>query len=68
MNDKDTPTSSDFDDLLVGVDDGKIQELDELISTLHAAEKNRTLEEQVAYMKTRGIDPATSYQEWDDED
>lgn len=46
----------------------KIKELDNLIDTLHAAEKNRTLEEQVAYMKSRGIDPASSYQEWDDEE
>lgn len=61
-----------IDDILGGITDDpsdhKIKELDGLIDTLHAAEKNRTLEEQVAYMKARGIDPATSYQEWDDEE
>lgn len=42
--------------------------LEQLIDTLHDAEKSRTLEEQVAYLKSKGIDPAKSYQKWDDEE
>lgn len=44
-----------------------IKDLDDLIDTLHDAEKPRTLEEQVAYLKSKGIDPTQTYQEWDDE-
>lgn len=44
------------------------QELNELTEKMHSAEKKRTLEEQVAYMKSRGIDPAASYAKWDDDD
>lgn len=40
---------------------------DELIDVMHNAEKKRTLEEQVAYLKSQGIDPAKTYQEWDDD-
>lgn len=43
------------------------QSLDELIETLHDAQKPRTLEEQVAYLKSKGIDPTKTYREWDDE-
>lgn len=42
-------------------------ELNALIDTLHDAEKSRTLEEQVAYLKSQGIDPAKSYKNWDDD-
>lgn len=44
-----------------------LQKLDTLIDTLHNAEKTRTLEEQVAYLKSKGIDPSKTYQEWDDD-
>lgn len=43
------------------------QELNELTETLHQAEKSRTLEEQVAYLKSQGIDPAKNYKKWDDD-
>lgn len=43
------------------------QDLDDLIDTLHDAQKSRTLEEQVAFLKSKGIDPTQTYQEWDDE-
>lgn len=44
-----------------------IKNLDDLIETLHDAQKPRTLEEQIAYLKSKGIDPSQTYQEWDDE-
>ncbi|MDO5651122.1 MAG: hypothetical protein Q4G13_03160 [Moraxella sp.] len=44
-----------------------IKHFDELSKTMHDAEKKRTLEEQVAYLKSQGIDPAKTYQEWDDD-
>lgn len=44
-----------------------IHHLDELIETMHDAEKSRTFEEQVAYLKAKGIDPAKNFKEWDDE-
>lgn len=40
---------------------------DNLQDTMHQAEKKRTLEEQVAYLKSQGIDPAKSYKNWEDE-
>lgn len=43
------------------------QELDGLTNVMHDAEKSRTLEEQVAYLKSQGIDPSTTYAKWDDE-
>ncbi|STZ56317.1 Uncharacterised protein [Moraxella lacunata] len=43
------------------------QELDKLTNTMHDAEKSRTLEEQVAYLKSQGIDPSKTYAKWDDE-
>ncbi|STY91371.1 hypothetical protein [Moraxella bovis] len=43
------------------------QELDTLTNTMHDAEKSRTLEEQVAYLKSQGIDPSKTYAKWDDE-
>lgn len=42
-------------------------ELDELQDTMHQAEKKRTLEEQVAYLKSKGIDPSKTYAKWDDD-
>lgn len=47
--------------------DQEIQAFDELSDTMHQAEKKRTLEEQVAYLKSKGIDPAKSYAKWDDD-
>lgn len=46
----------------------EIEHLDELIDTMHKADKSRTLEEQVAYLKSKGIDPAKTYRKWDDEE
>lgn len=46
----------------------ELDKLDHLIDTLHDAQKPRTLEEQVAYLKSKGIDPAKSYQKWDDDE
>ncbi|OPH38890.1 hypothetical protein [Moraxella equi] len=43
------------------------QGLDTLTNTMHDAEKSRTLEEQVAYLKSQGIDPSKTYAKWDDE-
>lgn len=45
-----------------------ITHLDNLIDTMHQAEKTRTLEEQVAYLKSKGIDPSKTYQTWDDDE
>lgn len=44
-----------------------IHHLDELIETMHDAEKSRTFEEQVAYLKAKGIDPAKNFKRWDDD-
>lgn len=44
------------------------QEFTQLENTMHETEQFRTLEEQVADMKRRGIDPAKSYQKWDDDE
>lgn len=49
-------------------DDSLKNELNELEETMHDAESPHTLEEQVADMKRRGIDPSKSYQKWDDEE
>lgn len=38
-----------------------------LQTQMHQAEKKRTLEEQVAYLKSQGIDPAKTYAKWDDD-
>ena len=47
-----------------------IEELDELTEKMRDAEKPRTLEEQVAYLKSKGIDPSKTYAQskWDDEE
>lgn len=34
---------------------------------MHQANKKRTLEEQVAYLKSQGIDPKDTYAKWDDD-
>lgn len=41
--------------------------INQTIDELRQAEKKRTLEEQVAYLKSKGIDPAKSYKTWDDD-
>ena len=43
------------------------KEIDELSKTMHDAEQFHTLEEQVADMKRRGIDPSKAYRDWDEE-
>lgn len=43
------------------------KELNELEDSMHEAEQFHTLEEQVADMKRRGIDPSEAYKKWDDE-
>lgn len=45
-----------------------LEKLDTLIDTLHDAEKSRTLEEQVAYLKSQGIDPSKTYKKWDNDE
>lgn len=49
---------------LVDVDDEYFSQLQH---TMHQADKKRTLEEQVAYLKSQGIDPAKTYANWDDD-
>ena len=44
------------------------EHFDELADTMHDAEKSRTLEEQVAYLKSQGIDPSKTYAKWDDDE
>lgn len=45
----------------------QIEKFDELSEAMHDAEKKRTLEEQVEYLKKQGIDPAKNYAKWDDD-
>ncbi|WP_019519322.1 hypothetical protein [Faucicola boevrei] len=42
------------------------KEIDHLTEIMHDTEQFRTLEEQVADMKRRGIEPSESYEKWDD--
>lgn len=44
------------------------EHFDELADTMHDAEKSRTLEEQVAYLKSQGIDPSKTYAKWGDDE
>ena len=44
------------------------QKINNLEDTMHETEQFRTLEEQVADMKRRGIDPKDSYKKWGDEE
>ena len=46
-------------------DKQKLQELEALEKTMHDAEQFHTLEEQVADMKRRGLDPSKNYNDWD---
>lgn len=46
----------------------QIENFENLSDTMHQAEKKRTLEEQVAYLKSQGKDPSKTYAKWDDED
>ncbi|WFF38136.1 hypothetical protein LU290_07690 [Moraxella nasibovis] len=45
----------------------EIKKFDQLEDSMRDAEKSRTLEEQVAYLKSQGIDPAKTYAKWDDD-
>lgn len=46
----------------------EIERLGDLIDTMDKATKARTLEEQVAYLKSKGVDLAKSYRQWNDKD
>lgn len=46
----------------------QIEKFEQLSDAMHDAEKKRTLEEQVAYLKSQGVDPSKSYAKWDDQD
>ncbi len=48
--------------------DAKIAQINQLEEVMHSADTARTLEEQVADMKRRGINPRDSFQDWDDEE
>lgn len=48
--------------------DALINEINTLEEKMHDADQFRTLEEQVADMKRRGINPRDNYKRWDDED
>lgn len=48
--------------------DALINEINILEEKMHEADQFRTLEEQVADMKRRGINPRDNYKRWDDED
>lgn len=45
----------------------EIVKFDKLEESMRDAEKSRTLEEQVAYLKSQGIDPSKTYAKWDDD-
>ena len=42
-------------------------EINHLEEAMHDADQFHTLEEQVADMKRRGIDPSSAYKKWDDD-
>ena len=44
------------------------KEIAELEKTMHDTEQFHTLEEQVADMKRRGLDPSKTYNDWDDKE
>lgn len=44
------------------------QELEQLEQAMHDTEQFHTLEEQVADMKRRGIDPSKAYNDWDEKE
>lgn len=43
-------------------------EISELEDSMHEARQFRTLEEQVADMKRRGINPSENFKKWDDDE
>ncbi len=45
-----------------------VDEITDLEATMHEVDQNMTLEEKIAEMKRRGIDPSESYKKWDDEE
>ena len=45
----------------------EIEHFEQLRDSMHDAQGSRTMEEQVAYLKSKGIDPAKTYRKWDDE-
>lgn len=56
------------DDIMSKTTQQLTEHFDELADTMHDAEKSRTLEEQVAYLKSQGIDPSKTYAKWDDDE
>ncbi|WP_350562727.1 hypothetical protein [Psychrobacter sp. CAL346-MNA-CIBAN-0220] len=44
------------------------QDIDKLEKAMHDSEQFHTLEEQIADMKRRGIDPSKTYNDWDEEE
>ncbi|WP_201617681.1 hypothetical protein [Psychrobacter urativorans] len=48
--------------------DDLTQKIDKLEKTMHDADQFHTLEEQVADMKRRGIDPSEAYRDWDEKE
>lgn len=44
-----------------------VEEINQLEETMHEVDQNMTLEEKIADMKRRGIDPKDSYKKWDDD-
>lgn len=46
----------------------RLDHLEELADTMRETKKFHTLEEQVADMKRRGINPAESYRDWSDDE
>ena len=44
------------------------EELNKLEDSMHEARQFRTLEEQVADMKRRGINPSENFKKWDDDE
>lgn len=45
-----------------------MSDIDKQAETMHDADQFHTLEEQVADMKRRGIDPSKTYKDWDEEE
>lgn len=42
--------------------------INQLEDTMHEAQQFRTLEEQVEYMKRRGINPRDNFKKWDEDE
>lgn len=45
-----------------------VEEITDLEDTMHEADQYKTLEEKIADMKRRGIDPNETYADWGDEE